>query len=66
VFFVDKNGDLTNRYDIQKNLLAQLIKPLPYGFSVTAQYQSIRNSSHTAVYDYDKDLFEGILTWAYY
>ena len=41
----DRDGRLVRRHDIQQTHLVQLTKPLPNNFSLTAQYQGIRNES---------------------
>ena len=65
LLFTDRDGFLTQRYDIQQTHLVQIVKPLPFNFSFTAQYQGIRNGSKIPVYDYSKDVFTGIVTWTY-
>lgn len=63
--FTDDNGNLSKRDDTQQTHLVQLIKPLPYNLTLTAQYQHIRNGSDIPVYDYTKNVFTGLLTWSY-
>ncbi len=63
--FTDKNGNLSKRKDTQQTHLVQLTKPLPYNLTLTAQYQGIFNKSKIRVYDYSKNLFTLIVTWAY-
>jgi len=53
------------RDDTQQNHLVQLVKDLPNNFSLTGQYQRIRNDSNIAVYDYTKNAFTMILSWTY-
>ena len=66
VIFSDRQGNLSQRYDIQQTFLVQLVTPIPFWkLSFTAQYQGIRNSSRTPVYDYDKNVWTGIVTWTY-
>jgi tetratricopeptide (TPR) repeat protein len=65
VFFTNDNGNLSRRNDTQHTHLVQLIKPLPYNLTVTAQYQHIHNNSDTPVYDYTKNVFTGLITWTY-
>jgi hypothetical protein len=65
VFFTNDNGNLSRRDDTQHTHLVQLIKPLPYNLTVTAQYQHIHNNSDTPVYDYTKNVFTGLITWTY-
>jgi len=45
--------------------LAQITKPLLQNLTLTAQYQRIRDDSNIPVYDYTKNVFSLILTWAY-
>ena len=61
----DRNGLLTQRYDIQHTHLFQIVKPLPNNFSLALQYQGIRNASKIPLYDYSKDVFLGTVTWTY-
>lgn len=64
-FFTDEDGGLSRRDDRQQTHLVQLIKPLPNNLTFTAQYQHIRNGSDIPVYDYTKNVFTGLITWAY-
>lgn len=64
-FFTDREGRLSKRDDIQQTHLVQLTKPLPNNFSLTAQYQGIRNQSDIPLYDYSKNAWTLILTWTY-
>jgi len=61
----DRAGRLVRRDDIQQTHLVQLTKPLPNNFSVTAQYQGIRNESRTPLYDYSKDVWTLLVNWTY-
>ena len=63
--FTDRNGVLRDRYDKQQTHLVQLVKPLPNNFSLTFQYQGIRNKSRVPIYDYTKNSWTGIVTWTY-
>ena len=63
--FTDDSGNLSKRDDTQQTHLVQLIKPLPYNLTFTAQYQHIRNGSDIPVYDYTKNVFTGLFTWSY-
>lgn len=65
VVFTDRNGRLSERNDRQQTHLVQLTKPLPYNFSLTAQYQGIRNKSDIPLYDYKKNSWTMTLTWVY-
>ncbi|GJL57040.1 MAG: hypothetical protein NPIRA02_41720 [Nitrospirales bacterium] len=53
------------RDDTQHNHLVQLVQDLPNNFSLTGQYQRIRNDSNIAVFDYTKNVFTVILSWTY-
>lgn len=61
----DRDGRLVKRNDIQQTHLVQLTKPLPNNFSLTAQYQGIRNQSRTPLYDYSKNVWTLLVTWTY-
>lgn len=63
--FTNREGKLSKRDDIQQTHLVQLIKPLPHNFSLTAQYQGIRNESSIPLYDYTKNSWTMLLTWTY-
>ncbi|MGE0474207.1 MAG: tetratricopeptide repeat protein [Nitrospirales bacterium] len=63
--FTDANGNLVRRDDTQQTHLVQIIKPLPYNLTFTAQYQHIHNGSNIPVYDYTKNVFTGLVTWTY-
>ena len=65
VVFTDRNGNLSKRDDRQQTHLVQLTKPLPYNFSITAQYQGIRSRSDIPLYDYSKNSWTMIVTWTY-
>ncbi len=65
VFFTDRDGQLSKRDDTQQTHLVQLTKPLPNNFSLTAQYQGIRNESNIPLYDYTKNVWSLIVTWTY-
>ena len=65
LIFTDRDGRLSRRDDIQQTHLVQLTKPLPYNFSLTAQYQGIRGQSSIPLYDYTKNSWTMILTWTY-
>lgn len=65
LIFTDESGKLSKRDDQQHTHLVQLTKPLPYNFSLTAQYQGIRNKSDIPLYDYPKNSVTMILTWTY-
>lgn len=61
----DREGFLVKRDDIQQTHLVQLTKPLPNNFSITAQYQGIRNQSRIPLYDYTKNVWTLIVSWVY-
>jgi tetratricopeptide (TPR) repeat protein len=63
--FTDRDGFLSQRYDIQQTHFVQLTKPLPNNFAITAQYQGIRNQSEIPLYDYTKNSWTMVLTWTY-
>ncbi|HJU05417.1 MAG TPA: hypothetical protein VJ692_09720, partial [Nitrospiraceae bacterium] len=63
--FQDESGALTNRSDVEQNHLVQLIKPLTPNWTMTAQYQRVRNSSNIPVYDYTKNVVMLLMTWTY-
>lgn len=65
VIFTDRDGFLSRRDDTQQIHLVQLTKPLPNNFAITGQYQGIRNSSNIPIYDYNKNVWTVIVTWAY-
>jgi hypothetical protein len=50
---------------VEQNHLIQLIKPLTPNWTVTAQYQRVRNSSNIPVYDYTKNVVMLLMTWTY-
>ena len=61
----DREGRLVKRNDTQQTHLVQLTKPLPNNFSLTAQYQGIRNESKTPLYDYSKNVWTLLVNWTY-
>jgi hypothetical protein len=61
----DRAGRLVRRDDTQQTHLVQLTKPLPNNFSLTAQYQGIRNESRTPLYDYSKNVWTLLVNWTY-
>ena len=61
----DRDGRLVRRDDTQQTHLVQLTKPLPNNFSLTAQYQGIRNQSRIPLYDYSKNVWTLLVTWTY-
>ena len=61
----DRAGRLVRRDDTQQTHLVQLTKPLPNNFSLTAQYQGIRNESKTPLYDYSKNVWTLLVNWTY-
>ncbi|OLB68608.1 MAG: hypothetical protein AUH96_06675 [Nitrospirae bacterium 13_2_20CM_2_61_4] len=63
--FVNDDGVLSARDDVVQTHLAQITKPLLQNLTLTAQYQRIRDDSNIPVYDYTKNVFSLILTWAY-
>ncbi len=65
LLFADDAGNLTQRYDMEHDIFAQLSKPLPHNLSAALQYQGIRNTSNVPVYDYTKNVVTLLLTWIY-
>ena len=63
--FLNNEGVLAQRYDIQQTHLVQIAKPLPADLRLTLQYQGIRNGSQIPVYDYSKNVFSVIVSWIY-
>jgi hypothetical protein len=63
--FTDFAGQLVHRQDVQQTQTAQLIYPLATHWSITAQYQHIRNKSNIPVYDYVQNVWTGLVTWTY-
>ena len=61
----DQDGRLVKRNDTQQTHLVQLTKPLPNNFSLTAQYQGIRNKSDIPLYDYSKNVWTLLVNWTY-
>jgi hypothetical protein len=61
----DRDGRLVRRNDTQQTHLVQLTKPLPNNFSLTAQYQGIRNKSDIPLYDYSKNVWTLLVNWTY-
>ena len=65
VLFLNEAGVLSQRYDIEHDIFAQLSKPLPRNLAAALQYQGIRNHSNVPVYDYSKNVVILLLTWIY-
>jgi tetratricopeptide (TPR) repeat protein len=65
VLFLNDDGILSQRYDVEQDIFVQLSRPLPHGLTAALQYQGIRNSSNIPVYDYTKNVFILLLTWIY-
>jgi hypothetical protein len=61
----DRDGRLVRRNDTQQTHLVQLTKPLPNNFSLTFQYQGIRNESDIPLYDYTKNVWTMLVNWTY-
>jgi tetratricopeptide (TPR) repeat protein len=53
------------RGDTEQIHFARIEKPLPYNFTVSAQYQRIQNDSNLAVYAYTQNTFSIVTTWNY-
>lgn len=64
--FVDDNlNSGTKRRDIEQTHFVQISKQLSDHFSVSAQYQRIREDSNIPVYDYTKNVYTALVTWVY-
>lgn len=64
--FVDDNlNNGTKRRDIEQTHFVQISKQLSDHFSVSAQYQRIREDSNIPVYDYTKNVYTALVTWVY-
>jgi tetratricopeptide (TPR) repeat protein len=63
--FVNDTGQLSQRYDIEQTHVVQMIKPLSEHFTLAAQYQRIRNDTNIPIYDYTKNVYTMLVTWAY-
>ncbi|MGB0909284.1 MAG: tetratricopeptide repeat protein [Nitrospirales bacterium] len=63
--FTDRSGTFAERHDRQHTHVVQIVTPLPQNFSVTAQYQGVRNYSRIPIFDYTKNVFSLIVTWTY-
>lgn len=63
--FLDFSGQLSARVDTQQTHSAQLIYPITPHWSVTAQYQHIFNKSNVPLYDYNQNVWTGLVTWTY-
>jgi tetratricopeptide (TPR) repeat protein len=53
------------RGDTEQIHFARIEKPLPYNFTVSAQYQRIQNDSNLAVYAYTQNSWSIVTTWNY-
>lgn len=63
--FTDRDGNLSPRSDLERDLFVQLSKPLPHRLSVALQYLGVWNSSNVPVYDYTKHVLTALVTWTY-
>ena len=63
--FRDFSGQLSARVDTQQTHSAQLIYPITDHWSVTAQYQHVFNKSNVPLYDYEQNVWTGLVTWTY-
>ncbi len=63
--FLDDDGRFSRRDDTQQTHTAQLVFPFAEHWSVTAQYQRVKNKSNIPLYDYKQNIITGLLTWAY-
>jgi tetratricopeptide (TPR) repeat protein len=65
IIFLDDAGQLSPRRDTEQDIFFQIAKPLPRNLTVALQYQGVLNSSNVPVYNYSKNVFTTLLTWAY-
>lgn len=65
VIFLDDAGRLSPRRDTEQDIFFQITKPLPNNLALALQYQGVLNSSNIPVYNYSKNVFTTLLTWAY-
>ena len=65
VIFLDDAGRLSPRRDTEQDIFFQIAKPLPNNLALALQYQGVLNSSNIPVYNYSKNVFTTLLTWAY-
>ncbi len=64
--FVDDNmNNGTKRRDIEQTHFVQISKQLSDHFSISAQFQRIREDSNIPVYDYTKNVYTALVTWVY-
>ncbi len=64
--FVDDNmNNGTKRRDIEQTHFVQISKQLSDHFSMSAQFQRIREDSNIPVYDYTKNVYTALVTWVY-
>ena len=65
VLFLDETGGLSERRDTEQDIFFQIAKPLPLNLTLAFQYQGVLNSSNVPVYNYSKNVFTTLVTWAY-
>jgi Tfp pilus assembly protein PilF len=65
LFVDDQLNNGTKRRDIEQTHFVQISKQLSKHFSISAQYQRIREHSNIPVYNYTKNVYTGLLTWIY-
>ena len=63
--FLDKDGALSRRYDMQYDHIVQLTKALSEHWLITAQFSRTSQTSNVPVYDYTKNVATGLVTWIY-
>jgi tetratricopeptide (TPR) repeat protein len=57
--------DTKRRHDTEVNHTVRVEVPLPYSFTVTAEYLNVDNHSNLQVFDYGRSVTSLILTWSY-
>jgi len=63
--FLNDEGELSQRYDIEQDFFLQFAKPLPNNLTVALQYQATLNNSNIPVYAWTKNVFTALVTWTY-
>lgn len=63
--FLDKDAALSRRYDTQYDHLVQLTKALTEHWLITAQFSHTNAVSNIPIYDYNKNVATGLVTWVY-
>ena len=63
--FRNEAGTFSQRYDLQQTHLFQARKPIGEHFSVSIQFQHIRNDSRIPVFDFTKSVITSMISWHY-